>query len=135
MDNLEKMKQEKQYEEYVTQKTPKHNVWANMLKAFLTGGIICTIGQAIYNYCELQILTGMNLYPRIAKWGGAGALVPITGFANSVAAPAIEYKKEGQVFGIGCKIFTIAGPVILYGIVTSSVLGLLYWIGKITGVV
>ena len=81
------------------------------------------------------ILTGMNLYPRIAKWGGAGALVPITGFANSVAAPAIEYKKEGQVFGIGCKIFTIAGPVILYGIVTSSVLGLLYWIGKITGVV
>ena len=117
MDNLEKMKQEKQYEEYVTQKTPKHNVWANMLKAFLTGGIICTIGQAIYNYCELQslskdacsgwtslllilasvILTGMNLYPRIAKWGGAGALVPITGFANSVAAPAIEYKKEGQV--------------------------------------
>lgn len=155
MDNLEKMKQEKQYEEYVTQKTPKHNVWTNMLKAFLTGGIICTIGQAIYNYCELQnlskdacsgwtslllilasvILTGMNLYPRIAKWGGAGALVPITGFANSVAAPAIEYKKEGQVFGIGCKIFTIAGPVILYGIVTSSVLGLLYWIGKITGVV
>lgn len=77
----------------------------------------------------------MNLYPRIAKWGGAGALVPITGFANSVAAPAIEYKKEGQVFGIGCKIFTIAGPVILYGIVTSSALGLLYWIGKITGVV
>ncbi|EGN35008.1 hypothetical protein HMPREF0988_02941 [Lachnospiraceae bacterium 1_4_56FAA] len=116
MDNLEKMKQEKQYEEYVTQKTPKHNVWANMLKAFLTGGIICTIGQAIYNYCELQslskdacsgwtslllilasvILTGMNLYPRIAKWGGAGALVPITGFANSVAAPAIEYKKRGR---------------------------------------
>lgn len=148
MDKVEKKKQEKQYEEYVKQKTPVHNVWMNMLKAFLTGGIICTIGQFIYNYCELQglskddcsgwtslllvlisiILTGIGLYPKIAKWGGAGALVPITGFANSVAAPAIEYKKEGQVFGIGCKIFTIAGPVILYGIFTSWVLGFLYWL-------
>ena len=71
--------------------------------------------------------------PRIAKWGGAGALVPITGFANSVAAPAIEYKKEGQVMGIGCKIFTIAGPVILYGTVISWVLGLVWWIGKMIG--
>lgn len=148
MDKVEKKKQEKQYEEYVKQKTPVHNVWMNMLKAFLTGGIICTIGQFIYNYCELRglskddcsgwtslllvlisiILTGIGLYPKIAKWGGAGALVPITGFANSVAAPAIEYKKEGQVFGIGCKIFTIAGPVILYGIFTSWVLGFLYWL-------
>ena len=77
------------------------------------------------------ILTGFNIYPGIAKWGGAGALVPITGFANSVAAPAIEFKKEGQVFGIGCKIFTIAGPVILYGVFTSWVLGLIYWILKL----
>lgn len=120
-----------------------------MVKAFITGGIICTIGEAINQYGQYLgfdqktcsawtslllvllsvILTGMNLYPKIAKWGGAGALVPITGFANSVAAPAIEYKKEGQVFGIGCKIFTIAGPVILYGIVISWVLGLLYWVG------
>lgn len=119
-----------------------------MGKAFVTGGIICTAGQLIYNYCKVQdlskdacsgwtslllillsiILTGMNVYPKIAKWGGAGALVPITGFANSVAAPAIEYKKEGQVFGIGCKIFTIAGPVILYGIFTTWVLGFLYWL-------
>ena len=74
------------------------------------------------------ILTGFNIYPSIANWGGAGALVPITGFANGVAAPAIEFQKEGQVFGIGCKIFTIAGPVILYGIVSSWVLGLIYWI-------
>ena len=81
------------------------------------------------------IWTGFNIYPRIVKWGGAGALVPITGFANSVAAPAIEFKKEGQVFGIGCKIFTIAGPVILYGIVASWILGLIYWIGTIMGVV
>ena len=119
-----------------------------MAKAFLTGGIICVIGQGIYNYCEMIglskdhcsnwtslslillsiILTGVGLYPKIAKWGGAGALVPITGFANSVAAPAIEYKKEGQVFGIGCKIVTISGPVLLDGICTSSLLGLLYWI-------
>ena len=132
----------------VKKKTPVHNVYLNMAKAFLTGGIICVIGQGIYNYCEMIglskdhcsnwtslslillsiILTGVGLYPKIAKWGGAGALVPITGFANSVAAPAIEYKKEGQVFGIGCKIFTISGPVILYGICTSSLLGLLYWI-------
>lgn len=80
------------------------------------------------------VLTGFNVYPRIAKWGGAGALVPITGFANSVAAPAIEYKKEGQVMGIGCKIFTIAGPVILYGIFTSWALGLFYWLLRIVGV-
>ena len=104
--------------------------------------------KCIYHFCELKnlspddcsswtsillillsiLLTGTGIYPLLAKWGGAGALVPITGFANSVAAPAIEYKKEGQVFGIGCKIFTIAGPVILYGIVTSWALGVVYWV-------
>ena len=77
---------------------------------------------------------GLNLFPSIAKFGGAGALVPITGFANSVAAPASEYKKEGWVFGVGCKVFSIAGPVILYGIVTSWVCGLIYWIMKVMGV-
>ena len=79
------------------------------------------------------LLTGTGPYARLAKWGGAGALVPITGFANSVASPAIEYKKEGHVFGIGCKIFTIAGPVILYGIFTSWLLGLLYWGARTMG--
>lgn len=138
------------YKEYVKQKTPVHNVYLNMGKAFLTGGVICVIGQFILNYFKGMgmreeiagswtsltlvflsvLLTGLNVYPNIAKWGGAGALVPITGFANSVAAPAIEYKKEGQVFGIGAKIFTIAGPVILYGIVTSWMLGVVYWIFK-----
>ncbi len=113
------------------------------------------VGQLILNYCTNTmgldketagswcslllilasiVLTGLNIYPSIVKFGGAGALVPITGFANSVAAPAIEFKKEGQVFGIGCKIFTIAGPVILYGIFTSWVLGLGYWILKVTGI-
>lgn len=142
------MKQ-KEYAEYVKTVTPTHNLGLQMLKAFLVGGIICTVGQGILNYatgnmglekevagswCSLilvlcsVILTGFNIYPRIVKWGGAGALVPITGFANSVAAPAIEYQAEGQVFGIGCKIFTIAGPVILYGIFTSWVLGVVYWV-------
>ncbi len=144
---MNKEKQE-QYKAYVEKKTPKNNVYFNMIKAFITGGAICVVGQAILNFCKGQglseeiagswtslilvllsvILTGFNIYPRLAQWGGAGALVPITGFANSVAAPAIEYQKEGQVFGIGCKIFTIAGPVLLYGIFTSWVLGVLYWI-------
>ena len=152
---MDKQKQQEAYKNYVKQKTPVHSLPKNMTKAFVTGGIICTIGQFILNYCESfgmskdtcggwtsvililmsVLLTGLNLYPRIAKWGGAGALVPITGFANSVAAPAIEYQKEGQVMGIGCKIFTIAGPVILYGIVVSWALGLIYWIGKMMGVV
>lgn len=145
---MEREKKEKAYERYVKEKTPVHNVWTNMVKAFVTGGAICVIGQMILNYCNQQglskevsgawtsvtlvflsvLLTGFNVYYKIANWGGAGALVPITGFANSVAAPAIEYKKEGQVFGIGCKIFTIAGPVILYGIVTSWILGVVYYL-------
>ena len=77
------------------------------------------------------VLTGFNIYPKLAKFAGAGSLVPITGFANSVAASAIEYQKEGQVMGIGCKIFTIAGPVILFGIFSSWVLGVAYWLLKI----
>ena len=145
--------QQKEYQKYVKEMTPTHNLPVQMLRAFLTGGAICVIGQGILNYaaflgmdkekagsvCSLLLvlaavlLTGFNLYPSLTKWGGAGALVPITGFANSVAAPAIEFKKEGQVFGIGCKIFTIAGPVILYGIFTSWLLGLVYWALKALG--
>lgn len=147
-ESIDKLKTQEDYKEYVKQKTPVHNLPLNMAKAFLTGGLICAIGQIILNICKNAglgkdisggwcsiilvllsvLLTGFGLYSRIAKWGGAGALVPITGFANSVVAPAIEYKKEGQVFGIGAKIFTIAGPVILYGIFTSWFLGLIYWI-------
>ena len=143
----EKERLQKKYNDYVKQVTPTHNLWWNMAKAFVTGGIICCIGQFILNVCENYgldqktsgswcsmllillsvLLTGLNLYPSIANWGGAGALVPITGFANGVAAPAIEFQKEGQVFGIGCKIFTIAGPVILYGIFSSWVA---QWIRK-----
>ncbi|MBQ2258436.1 MAG: SpoVA/SpoVAEb family sporulation membrane protein [Lachnospiraceae bacterium] len=145
-----------EYQEYVKQNSPKTNLPLQMGKAFIMGGIICCIGQLIVNiatksfgldkeiaasWCSMilillsALLTGFNLYGGLVKWGGAGALVPITGFANSVVASAIEYKTEGQVFGIGCKIFTIAGPVILYGIFTSWVLGVLYWIGKLMGIV
>lgn len=153
--NESKKLQQDQYNDYVKQLTPTRSLPVQMLKAFITGGIICVIGQFILNICANYgldkdasggwcsliliflsiLLTGLNIYPSIAKFGGAGALVPITGFANSVAAPAIEFKKEGQVFGIGCKIFTIAGPVILYGIFTSWVLGLIYWILKVFGVI
>ena len=139
--------QKKEYQKYVKEITPIHSLPLEMGKAFLTGGIICLLGQLLQNagmalgleqeaagtWCSILLvlvsvlLTGFGIYPLIAKWGGAGALVPITGFANGVASSAIEYKKEGQVFGIGAKIFTIAGSVILYGVLTSWVLGLLYW--------
>ncbi|MBO5031870.1 MAG: SpoVA/SpoVAEb family sporulation membrane protein [Lachnospiraceae bacterium] len=145
-----------EYQEYVKQNSPKTNLPLQMGKAFIMGGIICCIGQFIVNtatdrfgleediaasWCSMilillsALLTGFNLYGKLVKWGGAGALVPITGFANSVVASAIEYKTEGQVYGIGCKIFTIAGPVILYGIFTSWCLGVVYWIGKLMGIV
>lgn len=156
MDKASEAQQKAEYGQYVKKVTPTHNLGLQMGKAFIVGGIICCIGQFILNYatdtlgmdqqtagswCSLilvlasVVLTGFNLYPRIVKWGGAGALVPITGFANSVAAPAIEFQKEGQVFGIGCKIFNIAGPVILYGIFASWALGLGYWVLSMLGVV
>lgn len=146
---------EQAYQQHVEQTTPKYSMFARMGKAFLTGGLICLIGQGILtcatntmgldketagSWCSMLlvllsvVLTGFKLYSKCVEWGGAGALVPITGFANSVASAAIEYQKEGQVFGIGCKIFTIAGPVILYGIFTSWALGVVYWGGKWLGI-
>ncbi|MCD7818696.1 MAG: SpoVA/SpoVAEb family sporulation membrane protein [Lachnospiraceae bacterium] len=155
MPDIAKQKKQQEYQKYVKKVTPTHSLILNMCKAFLVGGSICLIGQAILNWCIAHdlskkiagswcslilvlcsvILTGFGIYPKLAKFGGAGTLVPITGFANSVAAPAIERKKEGQVFGIGCNIFSIAGPVILYGLFTSWVLGLIYWVLKMVGVV
>lgn len=136
------------YGAYVKEVTPSHSTLKNMVTAFVTGGIICTLGQFLTNLflqggmekdaasawtliCLIFLsilLTGLNIFQKIAKFGGAGALVPITGFANSVASPAIEYRAEGLVFGVGCKIFTIAGPVILYGLLSSWVLGIIYYI-------
>lgn len=154
MKQEEKQRRQQEYNEYVKQVTPTRNLAWAMCRAFIVGGIICILGQFILNtaknmgldqetagsWCSLClilisiVLTGFNIYPTFAKWGGAGALVPITGFANSVAAPAIEFQKEGQVFGIGAKIFTIAGPVILFGIFASWLLGLIYWAAKLLGV-
>ncbi len=147
VEHIEAVEKEN-YDRYVKSVTPTTSMPKNMLNAFLVGGMICLIGQIINNAVMnfgvdkvvaagwtnvvliglTVLLTGLNIYPKIGKYGGAGALVPITGFANSVVAPALEYKVEGQVFGIGCKIFTIAGPVILYGIFSSWCLGILYWI-------
>lgn len=152
IENFNQVQEEKRnekYNEYVKKVTPTHNLWLNMLKAFVLGGGICLLGQFIQNifmkvlqvpkedaglYSSILLilfsilLTSLNIYPSLAKWGGAGALVPITGFANGICSSAIEYKKEGQVFGIGCQIFKIAGPVILYGIFSSFCLGTVYWI-------
>ena len=145
----------KAYDEYIRQITPVNELGSDMLHAFVTGGTICALGQCsvmlMMNYLGMEkeeaqtwmlielilasiLLTGFGIYPKIVKWGGAGALVPITGFANSVVAPAIEYRAEGHVFGIGCKIFTIAGPVILFGVFTSWILGIILLIGKILGI-
>lgn len=141
--------EQKAYADYVKQITPTKSLPLQVGRAFLFGGIVCVIGQAIQNggqawfhlskpdaaaWCSIllillaDILTCFHIFPRLVNLGGAGLLVPITGFANSVCAPAIEFKKEGQVYGIGCKIFTIAGPVILYGLLSSFLLGLLYYL-------
>ncbi len=145
---------EQRFEKEVKQVTPKHNIWKNMFHAFWMGGLFCLLGQYFINgYLSFGmdketagkwnlltlilisvLLTGFNQFGKLVKLGGAGAIVPITGFANSVAATAIEFKKEGWIFGLGCKIFTIAGPVILYGIVSSWILGVIYWVLKMVGV-
>lgn len=139
-----------EYINYVSEKSPKSKLGLNCLKAFLIGGLICTIGQCFLNLYKYlgadketaftlvtvtmiflgSLLTGLNIYPKIAKHGGAGTLVPVTGFSNAVTAPALEAKTEGYILGVGAKIFTIAGPVILYGTLSSIVCGLIYFFIK-----
>lgn len=153
MNETNETRRNEKYNQYVKEITPTHNMMKNLINAFIIGGIICVIGQGILNFFLSRgldkdtagaynviilvllsvVLTGLKIYPKLAKYGGAGTVVPITGFANSVAASAIEFKKEGQVFGIGCKIFTIAGPVILYGIFSSWLYGLVYWVMQSMG--
>ncbi len=142
---------EKQYEELVQELSPKSPMGKDCLNAFWIGGLICVVGQAFLNlYTGLglekqdagtaasmtlvalsALLTGLSLYDNIAKHAGAGTLVPITGFANAIAAPAVEFKTEGFILGVGAKMFTIAGPVIVYGLSASVVYGILYYVWQL----
>ncbi len=136
----------KEYSEYVKKKSPNSPLWADMIKAFISGGIICCIGQGIMDAYEKgcgltqenagaatsvtlvfigALLTGLHIYDSMAKFAGAGTLVPITGFANSVVSPALEFKTEGFVTGMAAKMFTIAGPVLVFGAAASVVYGLI----------
>lgn len=139
---------EKEYNNYVENKSAKSTILKNCIWAFIVGGIICIVGQIIKDIClnngidELTastitsavlifigaLLTCLRLYKRIGKYAGAGSIVPITGFSNSIVSPAIEYKSEGLILGVGSNMFKVAGPVLVYGISTSIVVGLIYWI-------
>ena len=138
----------KAYQEYVDKKTPNSPILKNCFNAFWVGGLICTIGQIILNICKERVvdtqasgtivsilligiaafLTGLNLFNKIGKFAGAGSLIPITGFANSIVSPAMEYKSEGYVMGVGGKMFTVAGPVLVFGISASIIVGIIYLI-------
>ena len=144
MDNP--LNTKKEYQEYVNQKSPNSPILKNCLYAFFIGGLICSIGQFIFSYCKYKgideeisgtivsiiliglsaFLTAFNVFNKIGKIAGAGSLVPITGFANSIVAPAMEYKSEGYVMGVGAKMFTVAGPVLVYGISSSIIVGFIY---------
>ena len=139
---------EKQYGKLVDELSPKSPMGWDCVAAFVVGGAICTLGQVLINlYTQFgmekqdastaasmslvvlsALFTGLSLYDNLAKYAGAGTLVPITGFANYITAPAVEFKTEGFILGVGAKIFTIAGPVIVYGVSASVIYGLIYWI-------
>lgn len=139
---------QKEYQEYVNQKSPNSPIIKNCFNAFWVGGVICTIGQFIMEICKYRgldndlssaitsiiliflsaFLTALNIFNKIGKFAGAGSLIPITGFANSIVSPAMEYKSEGYVMGVGAKMFTVAGPVLVYGISTSILVGIVYLI-------
>ena len=136
----------KDYQSYVNQKSPNSPIIKNCFNSFWVGGTICSIGQIVWEICKLNgleqqacttivsivlifisaFLTGLNIFNRIGKFAGAGSLIPITGFANSIVSPAMEYKSEGFVMGVGAKMFTVAGPVLVYGISASIVIGIIY---------
>ena len=136
------------YQDYVNKKSPNSPIWKNCFNAFWVGGLICSIGQIILNICKSRelsqeisgtivsiiligisaFLTGLNIFNKIGKFAGAGSLIPITGFANSIVSPAMEYKSEGYIMGVGGKMFTVAGPVLVFGISTSIIVGIVYLI-------
>ena len=145
---MEPINTQKEYQKYVDKKSPNSPIWKNCFNAFWVGGLICTIGQIIMNICKERgfnqelsgtivsiiligisaFLTGLNIFNKIGKFAGAGSLIPITGFANSIVSPAMEYKSEGCVMGVGGKMFTVAGPVLVFGISASIIVGIVYLI-------
>lgn len=140
-----------QYKDYVEEKSKKSPIFKDVLLAFISGGVICIIGQIIMNiflYYNVEkesaaaftsiilifigaFLTSINVYSTIGKYCGAGSAIPITGFSNSIVSPAIEFKTEGRILGLGANMFKIAGPVLIYGISTSVIVGFIYWIIKL----
>lgn len=152
---MKPIQSKEEYQAYVDDKTPNSPIWKNCFNAFLVGGIICAIGQIIFEWCKLRgldetnsytvvsmclvfasaFLTALNVFNKIGKFAGAGSLIPITGFANSIVSPAMEYKSEGYVMGVGAKMFTVAGPVLVYGISTSILVGLIYILFNTQGLI
>ena len=148
MDSKEQYKKQQEYDSMVKKASPNSPIFMDCLKAFISGGIICSFGQVLRNWFTsiglsqddtglavslvligiTVLLTGFGLFGKIGKFCGAGTVVPFTGFANSVASPAIEFKKEGWIFGLGAKMFQVAGPVIVYGTITSFVVGIIYYL-------
>ena len=148
MNFMKPLDSQKEYQEYVNKKSPNSPILKNCFNAFWVGGLICTIGQIILNICKSRglsqdvsgtivsiiligisaFLTGLNVFNKIGKFAGAGSLVPITGFANSVVSPSMEYKSEGYIMGVGGKMFTVAGPVLVFGISASIIVGIIYLI-------
>ncbi len=142
---MDKIETNKEYLDYVDKKSPNSPILKNCFNAFWVGGLICSIGQIIMDLCRFNgldevsastivsislialsaFLTSINIFNKIGKFAGAGSLVPITGFANSIVSPAIEYKSEGYIMGVGGKMFTVAGPVLVFGISTSVIIGLI----------
>ena len=147
-EQINQVLQQQKYQKKVDTITPKPPILKNICWAFVVGGLICTFGQILTDYFSglgfpkkeasayataiLVFLgaffTGLGIYDELGKRAGAGSIVPITGFANSIVAPAMEFKREGYVFGVGAKMFVIAGPVLVYGLVTAFIIGLIYWI-------
>ncbi|HHV99681.1 MAG TPA: stage V sporulation protein AC [Clostridiaceae bacterium] len=138
----------KEYEKYAEKIAPKSNIVRNTARAFVVGGLICVVGQIITNFLKSKgydmddtsnltalimiligiIFTGLNVYDELGRFAGAGSIVPITGFANSIVSPAMEFKSEGFIMGVGAKMFVIAGPVLVYGISASVVIGIIYYL-------
>ena len=143
---MKSIQSKEEYQEYVNSKSPNSPIFKNCFNAFWVGGLICSIGQIIFEICKMRgidetnsytivsmclifasaFFTSLNIFNKIGKFAGAGSLIPITGFANSIVSPAMEYKSEGYVMGVGAKMFTVAGPVLVYGISSSIIVGLIY---------